>query len=320
MWRFAGSERFDRTGRRPLRLTGRRSLPALTIGAAALSVAGARLSRRLEKRGSGALPEHLLVGTAATAGTTAIAIAEWLVPMDRDWPGRKQGRRTDLAYLLISGPPTAALAATAASVGGRSLARRLEASFGRTPWPSRWPLPARIGLALVLSELVHYWHHRASHDVGLLWRFHSVHHSATHMTWTNSLRFHPLDHLTLLSSQSMVLIALGIDRESLVGYSIFKGIHGQIQHANLPAGSGVLGWVLSTAEQHRWHHAAIGTDGSVNHGAVLSLWDRVFGTFHDSPGGALPDLMGLWDRTEYPEGFAAQLLEPFRRSTSASRH
>ena len=295
------------------------SLPAVTAAAGVLSTMGALVARRLDRGEEHPLAEHLLVATLATAGTTAIAVAEWLTPMDRDWPGKDQGRRTDLTYLLVSGPPTAAAAAVSASVCGTALAGVARRRFGRSLWPTAWPLAARVVLALVISEFVHYWHHRAAHQVGWMWRFHAVHHSANHMTWTNSLRFHPLDHLTLLSSQSAVLIALGIDRESLVAHSIFKGIHGQIQHANLPAGSGPLALVLSTAEQHRWHHSGSGATGIVNHGAVLSLWDRAFGTFYDPPGGRGPADMGPRCAEEYPQHFVAQLLRPFRSRRSDGR-
>jgi sterol desaturase/sphingolipid hydroxylase (fatty acid hydroxylase superfamily) len=49
---------------------------------------------------------------------------------------------------------------------------------------------------VVLSDLIIYWGHRLQHRVGLLWRFHAVHHSAEHLDWLAAHREHPLDTIT----------------------------------------------------------------------------------------------------------------------------
>lgn len=285
------------------RLAGTVVLPALTAFAGVLAAGGSRLVRRR------AVNANVVIGTAAAVGTAAVALAERLAPFDPEWIPDRRTRRTDLAYMLVSGPPVAAGAAACASAVGNRVADDVRRRFGRTPWPSTWPAPARFALAIVVSEFVHYWHHRASHQVGALWRFHAVHHSATEMSWANSFRFHPLDHVTLLAAQSMALLALGMDDETLVSYSIFKGIHGQIQHGNVGARSGAMGLILSGADQHRWHHAATLEGRAVNHGAVLSVFDRMFGTHHLPPDAAPPATVGLG--RAYPADWRGQFTQPF---------
>jgi sterol desaturase/sphingolipid hydroxylase (fatty acid hydroxylase superfamily) len=282
-------------------------LPALTATAGLLAAAGVWAHRAL-----GGRYRHLIIGGAATLGTAAIALAEQRVPYREEWADGADGRRTDAAYILVTGPPTAAAAAALAAAAGQHGSQWVRQRFGRTPWPTSWPLPARVALALVLAEFVHYWHHRASHEFEPLWRVHAVHHSATEMSWTNSLRFHPIDHLTLLASQSAVLLALGMDDETLVAYSVFKGIHGQIQHANVGIGSHALGLVFSGADQHRWHHAVLVDQRTVNHGAVFSLWDRVFGTYYAPSDGLPPDEVGLGATPPVPPDAAGQMVAPFR--------
>ena len=47
--------------------------------------------------------------------------------------------------------------------------------------------------AVVVGEIGFYWGHRWSHETGWLWRFHAVHHSATHVNFLVNSRAHPVD-------------------------------------------------------------------------------------------------------------------------------
>src|ERR1035438_5071810 len=55
------------------------------------------------------------------------------------------------------------------------------------------PLGARLAAALVAGEFGFYWGHRWSHEIPLLWRFHSIHHGPENMHWLISTRAHPVD-------------------------------------------------------------------------------------------------------------------------------
>ena len=64
---------------------------------------------------------------------------------------------------------------------------------------------------------------------------------------------------------------------------------------------------------HHWHHAA-GTQDR-NFGAILSLWDRLFGTVHDP--GDYPDRYGI-DRPELAAAtYGAHLISPLRPPAGA---
>ena len=50
---------------------------------------------------------------------------------------------------------------------------------------------------------------------------------------------------------------------------------------------------------------------NANYGAVLILWDRLFGTFHD-PGRPFDGRVGLDGLPGFPTGLVDQLLSPVR--------
>src|ERR1044072_4066909 len=53
-------------------------------------------------------------------------------------------------------------------------------------------------VALLMAETWVYAAHRLSHKSNFLWKFHSVHHTVTEMTWSASSRQHPVDFLFII--------------------------------------------------------------------------------------------------------------------------
>src|ERR1043165_8949201 len=72
------------------------------------------------------------------------------------------------------------------------MAARIPLGFRESVAGQPWWLQAVE--AVFLSDLSIYWGHRLQHRVGLLWRFHSVHHSAAHLDWLAPHRRPPFDY------------------------------------------------------------------------------------------------------------------------------
>ncbi len=138
-----------------------------------------------------------------------------------------------------------------------------------------------------------------------------MHHSERRLYWMNGTRFHPLDEVPLVALQGASLFALGVDDEAMVVHNVFKVIHGLLQHANVAGRCGPLNHLFSTAEQHRFHHAVGRGDRAVNYGAVLSVWDRVFGTQRLPDGSRFAQPIGL-AMARFPTSFTGQMRVPFR--------
>jgi len=83
------------------------------------------------------------------------------------------------------------------------------------------------------------------------------------------------------------------------------------QHANIKLKYGILNYIFSTNELHRWHHSTELKEANNNYGAVLVVWDLVFGTFYQKAELA-PSQLGLAEENAYPvNSYWKQLLVPF---------
>ena len=148
-----------------------------------------------------------------------------------------------------------------------------------------WPIGNAV-LSLVagflLLDLMRYAVHRCEHAVPLFWRLHALHHSDPDVDVTTSLRHHPFEYI--LASIPFWLVAVIFDMPVAVvaSYGLVVFASEALQHANICLPDRVERWlrpVFVTTDMHRIHHA-IGVDqANANFGAVLSVWDRLFGTY-----------------------------------------
>lgn len=135
------------------------------------------------------------------------------------------------------------------------------------------------GVLFLLDDFSYYWFHRLNHEVRLLWAGHVPHHSSVYMNLGTALRqgvgerihkFFFWIWIPLLGFDPlMIFTMMGI---SLI-YQFF--IHTELVD-KLPKG---IEYVFNTPSHHRVHHASNIRYLDCNHGGVLIIWDRLFGTF-----------------------------------------
>ena len=135
-------------------------------------------------------------------------------------------------------------------------------------------------LCFFAEDLTYYVFHRSSHGIRYFWASHVIHHSsrkynlstALRQTWTGNLSGTFLFHAWLpLVGFHPIMVAI-FETFSLI-YQFW--IHTEYIH-RLPA---PLEFVLNTPSHHRVHHASDVKYLDRNHGGVLIIWDRIFGTF-----------------------------------------
>jgi sterol desaturase/sphingolipid hydroxylase (fatty acid hydroxylase superfamily) len=158
----------------------------------------------------------------------------------------------------------------------------------------------RLLLALVIGDFEAYWGHRWSHEIPFLWRFHSVHHSATEMDWLVNSRAHPFDMVFTRLSGLIPIYLLGFAQPTAntadivpFVYMIFGNFWSFVIHANVNLRFGWFEKFLATPAFHHWHHTNEATPlMNKNYAAIFPIYDRLFGS-HFLPKSRWPSSYGL---------------------------
>jgi sterol desaturase/sphingolipid hydroxylase (fatty acid hydroxylase superfamily) len=151
-------------------------------------------------------------------------------------------------------------------------------------WAHRlWTVPLRDAprflLALLCVELAYYWQHRASHAVRWLWASHAVHHTSQTITVAAAYRLGWTDLLSGTPFFVAPVVLIGFPPEAvLVAVALVVAYQGWIHTELVPP----LPWfdrVFNSPANHRVHHATDDGYAGRNFGAVLVVFDRLFGTY-----------------------------------------
>jgi sterol desaturase/sphingolipid hydroxylase (fatty acid hydroxylase superfamily) len=144
------------------------------------------------------------------------------------------------------------------------------------------PPAAQFVLALLALDLWTYWWHRANHEIPFLWRFHRVHHSDPAMDVTTATRFHT-GEIAMSSVLRLAIIPLvGIPLGALASYELVLIASTQFHHANIglpPALDRAIRAAIVSPSMHKVHHSVEIAETNSNYTSILSVWDRLFGTF-----------------------------------------
>jgi sterol desaturase/sphingolipid hydroxylase (fatty acid hydroxylase superfamily) len=215
----------------------------------------------------------------------------------------------NLPLHVASGAGTAALAALC-ELRGLGLLRWLGA-----------PPALSLALGAALLDLTDYWFHRLEHRLLLPWRFHRVHHSDPAVDLSTSLRTHPGALVLHWLYQGVFIALLGVPFGAISLYYTILVAVSHWQHANVdalpPALERAMRWLVNTPPVHRLHHSRSREEAGVNFSDVLSLWDRLFGTYRD-PGREVA--FGLYGHDADSEQAVARLLtSPLRPDVEEPR-
>lgn len=131
---------------------------------------------------------------------------------------------------------------------------------------------------LILGDLAYYWFHRLSHEVRVLWAAHVNHHSSQRYNLSTALRQSWTTPFTSLLFY-WPLALLGFPPAMILAGIAVNTIYQFWIHTELIGRVGRLEAVLNTASHHRVHHGSNPQYLDRNHGGMLIIWDKLFGTF-----------------------------------------
>jgi sterol desaturase/sphingolipid hydroxylase (fatty acid hydroxylase superfamily) len=127
-------------------------------------------------------------------------------------------------------------------------------------------------------DFIYYWNHRFMHEVRGMWAIHVVHHSSERYNLSTALRQPVADVLGVWVPYGLLARA-GV-RPRLIEHA--RGVNLLYQywiHTDAIRSLGKAEQLLNTPSHHRVHHGRNRRYIDRNHGSILIVWDRLFGTF-----------------------------------------
>ena len=132
--------------------------------------------------------------------------------------------------------------------------------------------------AILAWDAIYYWNHRFMHESRWLWAIHVVHHSSERYNLSTALRQPVADLFGVFVPYGALSLA-GVRPELL---ETARGVNLLYQywiHTETIPKLGPVEKVFNTASHHRVHHGSNRQYLDRNHGSILIIWDRLFGTF-----------------------------------------
>jgi sterol desaturase/sphingolipid hydroxylase (fatty acid hydroxylase superfamily) len=184
------------------------------------------------------------------------------------------------------------------------------------------PFSAEIVIGiLVLDFSVGYLSHRTMHMWPAMWRFHRIHHSDPFVDVTTTYRTHPVETVWRFLFAVVPIWALGLPVEALLVQRLLQATNGIVEHANVRLWAPfdrVLSLFWVTPNVHKLHHSRQVGETNSNYANLLTLYDRLLGTFTPSQRAASVKY-GLDDAEELGRAsFAGLVAIPFQ-STGSER-
>lgn len=172
-----------------------------------------------------------------------------------------------------------------------------------------------VGLCFLVSDFLSYWAHRFLHTP-TLWPLHEIHHSAEDFSLITQHRIHPFESVFHEGVRLVPYIVLGGNVSQywpVVVVQLFWGYNGHSRFvigSMLPRGFQWLRHCFLFPEHHWVHHGINENLLNKNLGSMLSVWDRLFHTYHH-PDYTNPYVqIGVKDSPYNNVGFLAHLVRP----------
>lgn len=145
------------------------------------------------------------------------------------------------------------------------------------------PTWAEIILAIMILDFMsQYVVHYMLHKIPFMWRFHTVHHSDTHVDVTSGTRHHPIDFIFRETFALIGIVVAGLPVAYYLLYRILTVLFTYFSHADIQLPlwlDKAISYVFISPNMHKFHHHHVMPWTDTNFGNIFSIWDRIFGTF-----------------------------------------
>lgn len=179
-------------------------------------------------------------------------------------------------------------------------------------WPTHWPFWGQVLLAFFIADFAFWAVHYLSHRKPVLWRLHAVHHGVSRLYGFNGVIRHPIHQSIDMIIAQLPLVILGMTQDVAIMLGFLITVTLIVQHSNVDQELGPFDGWFSIGRVHHLHHVNWGTEGDCNFGLLLTIWDRLSGTYVAKPSRPITaNDMGVDELPNFPKSFIEQMLLPF---------
>lgn len=132
--------------------------------------------------------------------------------------------------------------------------------------------------AVIVSDFLWYFYHRAGHQINLFWGAHIIHHQSEDYNYTVALNLTPFQVIIRILVWSLMPI-IGFSAEVVLATHLVIGLYQFLLHTTLISKLGIIEKFMVTPSHHRVHHGSNVEYLDKNYGGIFIIWDRLFGTF-----------------------------------------
>lgn len=168
----------------------------------------------------------------------------------------------------------------------------------------------------ILDFFVGWLVHFTEHKIPLLWRFHVIHHADNNVDVTTGLRHHPIESILRGLFFFMGVFVAGAPMYAVMIYQTILIFATGFTHANISLPKKIdhfISYFLISPNMHKVHHHYKQPFTDSNYGAVLSIWDRVLGTFLKLEPTKIIYGLDKYYPNEEDENFNKLLISPFKK-------
>lgn len=167
---------------------------------------------------------------------------------------------------------------------------------------------------LVLDFFGGWLVHITQHKMPLLWRFHVVHHADNNVDVTTGLRHHPIESVLRGLYFFAAILISGAPMYAVMIFQTLLILFVAFTYANISLPRRVdaaLSWIFVSPNMHKVHHHWQQPYTDTNYGAILAIWDRLFGTFKKLDSSQIRYGLDSYFPNEKEENFMMLLRKPF---------
>ena len=185
------------------------------------------------------------------------------------------------------------------------------------------PVWAEIIIAIMILDFTsQYVVHYLLHKIPFMWRFHTVHHSDTHVDVTSGTRHHPIDFIFRETFALIGVLIAGLPVSYYLMYRILTVLFTYFSHADIQLPlwlDKTISYVFISPNTHKFHHHHQMPWTDTNFGNIFSFWDRIFGTFVYKDTKDIVYGIDILD-AEKSEDILYQLKVPFQRGLKSAEY